>query len=169
VPNVAISEKGMIAAMWRNWLGGARDLYLATSTDGRTFSPSQKLGSGTWKLEGCPMDGGGLAFSPDGKWHTAWRRDTTVFTAAADAPETKLAADSRQPVTAHLGSAPLTVWETAGGLTVQRGVSVPTRLADSATAAALVADSKQAFVAWETIHKTGKGIVVKKLESVLPK
>ena len=47
VPTVAISPTGEIAAMWRNWLGGSRDLYLATSRDGRTFTTAQKLGTDT--------------------------------------------------------------------------------------------------------------------------
>jgi len=66
VPNVAISPAGEIAVMWRNWLGGSRDLYLSTSRDGRTFSAAQKLSTGTWKLNACPMDGGSLAYAPAG-------------------------------------------------------------------------------------------------------
>ena len=74
VPNMAISPTGEIAAMWRNWLDGSRDFYMSTSRDGRTFSPAQKLGTGTWKLNACPMDGGGIAFTPTGKWLAIWRR-----------------------------------------------------------------------------------------------
>ncbi|KAJ3054740.1 hypothetical protein HK102_011471, partial [Quaeritorhiza haematococci] len=53
--------------MWRNSLKGARDLFLADSSDGgRTFSPAEKLGRGTWPLNACPMDGGAVAVGPAG-------------------------------------------------------------------------------------------------------
>ncbi len=79
-PSVAIDSAGRLLVMWRNSLGGARDMYLATSQDGVAFSKPEKLGTGTWQLNACPMDGGGLAVSP-GKILTAWRRDGTVFLA----------------------------------------------------------------------------------------
>ena len=65
VPNVAISPTGEIAAMWRNWLGGSRDMWAAMSTDGgKTFPKPTKLGTGSWPLKGCPMDGSSIAFAP---------------------------------------------------------------------------------------------------------
>lgn len=76
-PSVAIDSKGRIHVMFRNWLGGSRDMYLATSTDqGATFQAA-KLGEGTWKLNACPMDGGGLAVGPGGPV-TVWRRDGQI-------------------------------------------------------------------------------------------
>ena len=79
-PSVAIGAAGELVAMWRNSLLGSRDMYLATSHDGLTFSTPRKLGSGTWHLNACPMDGGGLAVSST-KTVTAWRRDADVFIA----------------------------------------------------------------------------------------
>ncbi len=62
-PSLAFGPRGELAAMWRNALGGARDLYAALSSDGgQTFAPAVKLGTGTWKLNACPMDGGGVTF-----------------------------------------------------------------------------------------------------------
>lgn len=85
-PSVAIDESGRLLVMWRNALGGSRDMYLATSRDGVAFSKPEKLGFGTWHLNACPMDGGGLAVSA-GKILTAWRRDGTVFLAEPGKPE----------------------------------------------------------------------------------
>ena len=79
-PSVAIDGAGKLIVMWRNSLGGARDMYMATSRDGVTFSTAEKLGRGTWQLNACPMDGGGLATSST-KVLTAWRRDGNVFLA----------------------------------------------------------------------------------------
>jgi hypothetical protein len=71
-------------------LAGARDLYLLRSADGTpSFSKPEKLGKGTWMLNACPMDGGGLAHS-NGRTITAWRRDVEIFTAEPGKPETNL-------------------------------------------------------------------------------
>jgi hypothetical protein len=48
--------------MFRNLINGNRDLYLIESIDnGKTFGQATKPGNGYWKLNGCPMDEGGLA------------------------------------------------------------------------------------------------------------
>jgi hypothetical protein len=85
-PSAAINAAGEVAVMWRNSLGGARDMYLATSRDGMSFPEARKLGNGTWELNACPMDGGGLAIS-SGRIVTAWRRDANVFLDEPGQPE----------------------------------------------------------------------------------
>jgi len=78
-PSVAVKGSN-VAIMFRNWLNGSRDLYLATSTDkGRTFNNAVKLGTGTWKLNACPMDGGGLNFNADNSINTTWQRQGVVY------------------------------------------------------------------------------------------
>jgi hypothetical protein len=90
-PSVTIDRSGGVHVMWRNWLNGSRDLYLAESTDGgRTFGEAQKLGGGTWRLNACPMDGGSLALDNSGKVVSAWRRGNEVFVAPAGGIETSL-------------------------------------------------------------------------------
>ena len=53
-------------------------MYLARSRDGTSFSRPEKLGTGSWPLNACPMDGGGLAIS-GATIVTAWRRGEDVF------------------------------------------------------------------------------------------
>jgi len=78
-PNV-YAEGKEIAVMFRNWLDGSRDLYLLRSHDkGQTFDPAEKLGEGTWKLNGCPMDGGGVVVDASGVTHTVWQRNGMVY------------------------------------------------------------------------------------------
>jgi hypothetical protein len=77
-PSVTFDEHGGVAVMFRNWLNGSRDMYMARSSDGLHFGAAQKLGSGTWKLNACPMDGGGIAVSGSGVV-TAWRREHSVY------------------------------------------------------------------------------------------
>lgn len=88
-PSVAIGAAGEMLVMWRNSLGGSRDMYLATSHDGVAFPAPRKLGNGTWRLNACPMDGGGLAVSST-KVLTAWRRDADVFLAEPGEPERRV-------------------------------------------------------------------------------
>lgn len=160
VPTVAISPTGEIAAMWRNWLGGSRDLYMATSRDGRAFSPAQKLGAGTWRLNACPMDGGSLAFAPGGKWLAVWRRERTVFSSEASAPEKQLAANAAQPVAAFAGGTPLMLWEANGALMLQRGTESPARFAENAANASIVSGADSAVIAWEATIGGAKTIVL---------
>jgi len=88
-PSLAVDGAGRLLVMWRNMLGGARDMYLAASADGAAFSTPEKLGNGTWQLNACPMDGGGLAASA-GRVLTAWRRDGGIFLAEPGGPERQI-------------------------------------------------------------------------------
>lgn len=88
-PSAAFSKNGTLDVMWRNCLGGARNLYLIHSIAGRKFSRPQKLGVGTWKINMCPMDGGGVTFA-GGEAITAWRREDTIFMDKPGQPEMKL-------------------------------------------------------------------------------
>lgn len=88
-PSVAIDPHGQILVMWRNWLAGSRDMYLVRSRDGLKFSGPEKLGGGTWQLNACPMDGGGLAVS-SAITITAWRRGEGVFLAEPGKPEQQI-------------------------------------------------------------------------------
>ena len=148
--HIEISPTGEVAATWRNWLGGSRDLFMATSLDGRSFSEAQKLGTGTWKLDACPMDGGSIAFAPAGKWLAVWRRNSTVLVSAPDLPEKQLATNAAQPVVAYLGKAPLILWETGGGISLQRGAEPPMRFADHARSPSIAGGPNSAVVAWES-------------------
>ncbi|WP_128544174.1 sialidase family protein [Larkinella soli] len=70
-----------VAVMFRNNLNGCRDMYLLASSDyGQTFGDTVRLGQGTWPLEACPMDGGGMALGPAGIPATIWRRREQLYT-----------------------------------------------------------------------------------------
>lgn len=89
-PSVAMKGK-KIYVMFRNWLGGNRDLYLIQSTNsGASFGDAQKLGTGSWKLNACPMDGGGLAMKQNGEVQTIWNRKGKIFTAVPGNPEIEI-------------------------------------------------------------------------------
>lgn len=46
--------------MWRNVLDGSRDFYVLHADAAHRFGTPHKVGDGTWKINACPMDGGGL-------------------------------------------------------------------------------------------------------------
>ncbi len=80
-PSVVV-KGNKVYAMFRNYLNGNRNLYLIESSDGgKHFAQAQKLGNGSWKLNGCPMDGGGLAINKDGQIQTVWRRESKIYSA----------------------------------------------------------------------------------------
>lgn len=89
-PSIAMKNKN-VYVMFRNWIDGDRDLYLISSRDGgRKFGKAQQLGDGHWKLDGCPMDGGGLTVNSKGEVNTVWRRNSTIYAATPGKTETKV-------------------------------------------------------------------------------
>ena len=77
-PSLASRGHGEFEVMWRNMVDGYRDLYTMRISGGKPVSAAAKSGSGTWKLNACPMDGGGLAFR-NGEVTAAWRREHDVY------------------------------------------------------------------------------------------
>lgn len=78
-PTVVVKGK-KVYAMFRNYLKGNRDLYLAECSDGgKHFTEAKKVGNGSWKLNGCLMDGGGIALNNNEVPQTAWRRERKIY------------------------------------------------------------------------------------------
>lgn len=89
-PSVVVKDN-TVHVMFRNWLKGNRDLYVIKSSDGgKSFEQAQKLGEGSWKLNGCPMDGGGLAVDKNGTHETVWRREGKIYAATAGKSEKEI-------------------------------------------------------------------------------
>jgi hypothetical protein len=55
------------------------------------FGKAQQLGEGNWKLNACPMDGGGLVIKNDNTITTVWRREADIYTCDAGQKENKIA------------------------------------------------------------------------------
>ena len=89
-PSVLVAGNN-VTVLFRNWIDGNRDMYLVQSTNGgNTFNNAKKLGANSWKLNGCPMDGGGLAIDKSGNINTVWRREDKIFTTLPGVPEKQL-------------------------------------------------------------------------------
>jgi hypothetical protein len=116
-PSIAV-QGSSVAIMFRNWLNGSRDLYVTRSSDrGLTFGAAQKMGIDTWKLNGCPMDGGGLRISPANAVQTVWQRKGYIYYAATGEPE-KYIARGRNCSISGYGTNPLITYQNSDTLNV---------------------------------------------------
>ena len=116
-PSVVLDQQGRISVMWRNEMKGARDMYVSSSSDGIHFEKAQKMGTGTWLLNACPMDGGGLALD-DGGLVSAWRRDGQLYLARPGEQETLLG--NGKDVALAVGKKGVyTGWSSAGGIQIR--------------------------------------------------
>lgn len=95
-PTAVYGPTGELHVMWRNSLAGNRDMYVTMSRSGGKFSQPVKLGSGTWPIDHCPMDGGMLAVSSAGQVSTIWRRENQVYS-TSNGPAEILLGPGEQP------------------------------------------------------------------------
>jgi hypothetical protein len=165
-PSAAMDAQGRVAVMWRNWLGGSRDMYAALSSDGgTTFAAAQKLGSGTWKLNGCPMDGGSVALRADGKPVTAWRREKTGFSAELGGNEQRLSDSGFQPLVVTTPGEPAYLWQNGSDLFLKKGAFTPAVFArNAAFASAATLPDGRAVVVWESSANGAKTLLAEVLD-----
>lgn len=155
-PSVAVDRSGVILVMFRNASEGSRDMYLARSADGgKTFEEAQKVGRGTWKLDACPMDGGGVTVDEKGSVATIWRREGTVFATREGDPEKSLG-EGRNPTTVATKTGVYTAWTEGTSVRVKtQGAEPETVDEDGAFPALAAVRDGSAVVAWES-----KGAIV---------
>lgn len=48
------------------------------------------MGTGSWQLNGCPMDGGGLAIAGNNIVQTVWRRKNKIYTCGTGKEEKEI-------------------------------------------------------------------------------
>jgi hypothetical protein len=148
-PSLAFDTSGEILVMWRNWLNGSRDMYLARSRVGGSFSKPEKLGIGTWKLNACPMDGGGIGIS-GGRVVTVWRREHDIFLDFAGETETRIGTGVDAAIAADMKGV-YVIWSTPSGL--QAIVAGRAELIDIAAKGAfpniVLLSNGRALAAWE--------------------
>jgi hypothetical protein len=149
-PSVAVAADGTLYAMWRNWLQGSRDMYAGVSRDGGATFQASKLGEGTWPLNACPMDGGGLVLDAAGTPVTVWRRIGSVFLDAAGKPESELGKGKDAAIAIDRGGKTYIAWT--------QGSAVVAKLPGQATIKTLapeggyvsLAGAGPVYAAWES-------------------
>lgn len=98
--SMVYNNRDKLYVMWRNQLDGFRDMYLVSVEDRMNkISSPVKLGSGSWKLKGCPMDGGSLYSDEKGDVITVWRREGDIFLCEPGKEEVKLGTGKTPVVT----------------------------------------------------------------------
>lgn len=149
-PSVAFAPGGKVFVMWRNWLGGARNLYVADSDDGAAFGKPQKQGRGNWKLDGCPMDGGAIGFQSGDTLTTVWQRDGRVYESKGET-ET-LVGTGTQPVFVAGPLEECILWQTGGNIMMKLGANPRRTLARNAQYPAVASRGadKPPVAVWET-------------------
>src|SRR5690606_36739219 len=114
--------------------------------DGLMFGPAARLGVGSWTLNACPMDGGGLAVGPGGDLTAVWRREGTVFLSTPASPEQRVG-DGRDAVVALSGGHRDVAWSADAGVTLLRDGRM--QLLGAGRFPSLIASPEYSVVAWE--------------------
>ena len=104
--------------MFRKSVDGNRDMYVAKSDLPGRFASAAKVGTESWLLNACPMDGGGIGFGTTGLM-AVWRRDTSVYLTTPQAPERRLG-PGRDPAIATTGPHVDVAWSAPSGLQLVR-------------------------------------------------
>ncbi len=158
-PSVAYDGQGRIHVLWRNSLGGARDMYVASSANGgTTFGAAMKLGSGTWPLDACPMDGGAIAAANAGKLAAVWRRENDIYLTLGGQHREQRLGVGEQPWIAMTDEGPFATWlkKRGGTLFLQSpGNGSPSELAAHAADPTIAAGPKgmgPVVAVWEARH-----------------
>jgi BNR/Asp-box repeat len=147
-PSLLALGRGEFAVMWRNVVDGSRDFYVMRLRGGKPAGPAEKQGTGTWKLNACPMDGGGIALD-HGEIVTAWRREHDIYL-AHPGRETKLGPGQDVALAANAKGA-YAIW--TSGKTIEAlapGANAPQRLSENGAFPAIVAlPDGTMLAAWE--------------------
>ena len=170
-PSVVVGPGKRVTVLFRNSVGGKRDMYVASSSDGETFSSAAPVSSRTWKLAACPMDGGMVALTSKGDGWTIYRRDKQVFlTPLADAGSRRQDAGENllgagdQPTVAALATGPLSVWTNSDDLMMKGpGDESPRRVATGARFASVASDpaGELAAIVWEEKTRDQPGTIIR--------
>lgn len=158
-PSILMKDKQVIV-MFRNWIAGSRDMYVTASKDGGTiFQPAVKMGVGTWKLNACPMDGGGISLNTSGVLTSVWRRENQLFTAKPGESE-QLLAQGRNASIATNDQSTFIAWQNQGQIWLsQSGQKEPTSLGTGRFPKIIMINEQHAYCVWED-NSTIKGTLL---------
>jgi hypothetical protein len=157
-PSVAV-KGAQVHVMFRNWIDGNRDMYLIQSSDkGQTFAAAQKLGQGSWKLEGCPMDGGKISINAQGISETVWRRKDAVYSCMRGKEEKKIG-EGRDCNLTSVNGKNLYAWVEDGEVVLLKPDGKKEILGEGQQPIVEAIDNEHVICAWEKDKKIYKAVV----------
>jgi hypothetical protein len=155
----AVMDGNHVYVMFRNWLDGNRDLYVIRSNDsGATFGAANKLGTGSWKLNGCPMDGGGLAVSSDGAVQTVWRRASKIYASTPGTPEKEIG-EGRGCTMATINNRNVYAWINDGEIVFVNADGQKQHLAKGVQPVLKAVDNQHVICVWENDKQIHRALV----------
>jgi hypothetical protein len=154
-PSVAMKGNNVFV-MFRNWLKGNRDLYLIQSSDGgNSFGEAQKLGNGSWALNGCPMDGGGLVIDKNGNAETVWNRKGVIYACEPGKEEEKLG-EGKNCTMESVNGKNVYAWVKDGNIIVMKPQGIKKNLGKGQLPVLTAVNNEHILCVWENgkqIHK----------------
>lgn len=151
-PSVVIKGND-VYVMFRNWLKGNRDLHLIHSSDGgNSFGLAQKLGNGTWQLNGCPMDGGGLILDSNGNPETVWQRKGLIYASEPGKEEKEIAKGRGCTLTAVKGKN-IYAWTDNGEVFIMKPQGMKIRLGKGSLPNLKQVNNERVLCVWENEKK----------------
>lgn len=155
-----IMKNDRVYVMFRNWLHGDRDLYLIQSSDeGHSFGTAQKLGTGSWQLNACPMDGGSLTVNKTGEVQTVWTRKGNIFTAIPGIPEIEIG-KGRNCTIANMGNENVYAWSDENKIVCMRSNGTRKTLGNGSLPVLKSLDDHHVICIWQNENEI-HGAVIK--------
>ena len=147
-PSVAIKGEKLYV-MFRNLVNGNRDLYLIKSpSGGRAFGKAQKLGNGSWKLNGCPMDGGGIVIDQNGNPETVWRREQKIYAFSPGIPEKEIG-EGRNCSMERIDNKNIYAWTENGNVVVIKPGGIKVNLGKGSLPLVKAISNNKVICVWE--------------------
>lgn len=156
---VVLMQDKRVYVQFRNQIDGARDMYVTVSEDsGETFRPAQKMGTGTWKLKACPMDGGSISVNKSGELTSVFRRENLLYTAKPGEPEQLLAPGKNASIVTS-GQTSFIAWQDQGKILLKPSGKPTIQVGTGRFPKLLLLDNQRVFCVWEDKEEI-KGMVV---------
>jgi hypothetical protein len=157
-PSVAVQGHN-VSVMFRNWTGGNRDLWLLRSVNGgQAFGAAEKLGKGSWRLDGCPMDGGGMAWDKNGKVQTVWRRRDSIFAAMPGKVEAPLGR-GKACTLAAVENGVVYAWVENGAIVLRTPANKKLQIGEGSLPCIKAVDKNKVLLVWEKDKEIQKAMV----------